>query len=424
MTQYEGWLDKKGHLLGFWHKRYCVVDDHLFNIFADKEKTKLKRTIELNFQTKIEINSNNGKFQFNIKYNNKIYYFAVKSENEYIEWLNILLQTAQPPNKGISRDMFENIAVLGRGYYGKVTLARYKETGQLVAIKSIHKKDLVDKQKVETVMAERAILTLCNNPFIVKLLFSFQSPSKFYLVLEYEKGGDVFHYLKKADQENVDMDVVKLVVAELAVALQYLHSKNIIYRDLKPENVLFCMDGHIKLTDFGISKVLSCRDEVTKTMCGTGEYLAPEVILGKEYSFSVDWWQLGILMYEMIVGRTPFKDDNNAVMYQKITNKRVGLFPIKDQDARELISHLLKKEPNERAGFEDIKNSGFFKDYNWETVENRGLQPTFIPKSISEEDVGNFDSAITKESVTESLVMPVSSYFAGFTYVAPSYEDE
>ena len=421
---FEGWLEKKGRVIGFWHKRFCTIDDNIFNIYSSDDKKKIKRTLELNIQTKVDIVQNNGKFQFNITSADKVYSFQARNETEYIEWLNHVLTAMHPTNTEIARDHFEDICVLGRGFYGKVTLARHKSTGKLVAIKSIHKRDLMDKNKVETVMAERTILAQCDSPFIVKLLFSFQTPSKFYLVLEYEQGGDLFNYIKRSDPSSVTNDTVKMIIAELALALNHLHQHNIIYRDLKPENVLFCKDGHIKLTDFGISKVLSDPNEVTRTLCGTSEYLAPEVIQGKDYSFAVDWWQLGTLMYELIVGRTPFGNDNRAIMYQNITSKRVGLFPVKDQAARELISHLLKKNPAERAGFEQIKHSNYFKDFDWDLAEARGIQPKYIPQSSSEEDVSNFDSEITKESPLDSIVMPVASYFNGFNYISPEYKSQ
>ena len=258
-----------------------------------------------------------------------------------------------------------------------------------------------------------------NSPFIVNLLCSFQTPSKFYLVIDFECGGDMFGYLKKTD--TITMNQVRLYVAEIAIALNHLHQMNIIYRDLKPENILLCKDGHLKLTDFGISKILSDPNETTKTLCGTPEYLAPEMIDGKEYSFSVDWWELGCFMYELIVGKAPFQDENRYNLFRNITNKNVHLFPVKDTNARKLIGHLLKKKPEERATFEDIKNSDFFQGFDWEACEQKRLDPPYIPETSSEDDLSNFDPQYTELPVAESLVMPIFERFENFAFSNPQF---
>lgn len=422
MCDIEGWLEKKGGFVGIWHKRFCTLHSGLFCIYKDSGKKQLTRTFKITKTSSVVVVDGKRSFCFSVTpEGDKTYHFQALNEEDEIKWLNNAIQ-ALYPDVGPKLEDFEPVAVIGRGFYGKVMLAKHKETGKLVAIKSIHKKELIEKNKVETVLVERDVLMKTNNPFIINLLCSFQTPSKFYFVLEYASGGDLFGYLKK--YENFPKSQVQLYIAELAIALNHLHQNNIIYRDLKPENVLFCADGHLKLTDFGISKILNDPNDTTRTLCGTSEYLAPEVIEGAEYSFAIDWWQLGCLMYEMYAGRTPFANENQSMMYRNITTRNVGLFPIKDPQAKELISVLLKKNPQERGGFEEIKNSEFFKGFDWDKCMRREIQPPYIPVSKSQDDLSNFDSTFTNEPTYDSNTMPVTERFDDFAFMDPKFVNE
>ena len=195
----------------------------------------------------------------------------------------------------LSMDAFEIVSVLGRGFFGKVMLVRYKATDALFAVKTVRKKGLVESKKQESVLLERNILMKVDNPFIVNLCFSFQTASKFYLGLEYVPGGELFFHMKKRGRW--PKSEVRLYVAEIALALDYLHSKKVVYRDLKPENLLLDERGHIKLTDFGLSAELTESDEKLEQVSGSIPYLAPEMVLRLGYSFPVDWWALGVLCY-------------------------------------------------------------------------------------------------------------------------------
>jgi serine/threonine protein kinase len=198
-------------------------------------------------------------------------------------------------------DEFDSISVIGRGNYGKVMLCQSKFTRERFAIKTVRKAVLLKSQKVHTVIRERQILEQVTSPFIVRLCFAFQTPSKFYLGLEYVPGGDLFHRLTDRTNPITPADA-RLYIAEIALALDYVHEAGVLYRDLKPENVLVCRDGHLKLTDFGLAKQMNAEEE-TATFCGTPEYVAPEMIRKENYSYAIDWWALGVLAFELVFRR-------------------------------------------------------------------------------------------------------------------------
>lgn len=415
MCDMEGYLDVRENVESSWHIRYCVLEPGLLSLYEDETKNCKLIEIEIDAATNISSNEENQKAQsFDIYITETVvFHFRTKSEELLILWLNKLMDQLYPAN-GVSINDFEIMSVLGRGSYGKVMLAKYKKTDELVAIKSIHKKLLIDRHQLSTVLTERDILMKCNCPYIIKLLFSFQSPSKFYLVLEYSSGGDLFHHLRKSGR--FQMSDIRIYVAEIAAALHHLHKNSIIYRDLKPENVLFCADGHLKLTDFGISKILKQNGDTTSTMCGTQEYIAPEEILGKPYSYGVDWWQLGILMYEVMAGHTPFANENQQILYKNIISRNVSLFPIRDPGAKALIGHLLKKDPNERAHFKDVMASPFFEGFDWSQIESHSCQCTYVPEEYSSDDFPNVDEDFTSERPMDSLVMPINQRIEGFSF--------
>ena len=415
----EGWLVKRSGIPHFWHKRYCVIESNCFYIYLDQQRQKMTNWFSITPKSQVALMESKKGLRFKITQpEGKDFAFQAKDEKEFHAWLNHILLLSIPENTEKINE-YEIISVLGRGFYGKVVLAKHKKTGKFCAIKSIHKKVLLDMKKVDTIMVERDILKSTKSPFIVSLLSSFQTPSKFYLVLEYVSGGDLFMHLTNNNNE-ISVDQIKLYIAELAVALEQLHKDHIIYRDLKPENVLICEDGHIKLTDFGISKMLNEKQSTTNTLCGTGEYLAPEVISGKGYTEAIDWWQLGILMYEMVVGKTPFADTNKSIMYSNIMNKNPNFFPIEDENARNLIAHLLRKDPAKRAGFEEIKNSKFFEGFDWTDMKSRDAY-MFPKDSSSSESLNNFNKKFTEEEAEDSDAMPVMEKFGDFEYVSPEF---
>lgn len=280
----------------------------------------------------------------------------------------------------LTMDNFKIISTLGKGYYGKVMLVEHKDTKALFALKSVHKSRLLKESKVQTVFSERNILIMSNHPFIVGIKFAFQNEKKIYLGLEYVSGGELFSLIERG--VGVPWKKVSFYVAEVALALDYLHSIGIVYRDLKLENVLLCEDGHIKLTDFGLSKCLGdeADDPTTSTFCGTSEYLAPEVVKNMQYGFEIDWWALGVFTYEFIFTVTPFYSKNTKTVYQNILTGQPKFPHGTNPVVIDFIKKMLTKDPAQRPTLNDIKSHPFFQGIDFDDLLMKKLDPPIKPK--------------------------------------------
>ena len=283
-------------------------------------------------------------------------------------------------------DDFELLKVVGKGSFGKVMQVRKKDTSRIYALKTIRKAHIISRSEVAHTLAERSVLAQINNPFIVPLKFTFQSPEKLYFVLAFVNGGELFHHLQK--EQRFDVNRSRFYTAELLCALECLHGFNVIYRDLKPENILLDYQGHIALCDFGLCKLDMKEEDRTNTFCGTPEYLAPELLMGKGYNKTVDWWTLGVLLYEMLTGLPPFYDENTNEMYRKILSEPLH-FPGADvvpPAAKDLLTKLLNRDPAERLGANggaEIKAHPFFHAIDWRKLLQRKYEPTFKPYVVS-----------------------------------------
>lgn len=281
---------------------------------------------------------------------------------------------------------FELLKVVGKGSFGKVMQVRKKDTNRIYALKTIRKAHIISRSEVAHTLAERSVLAQINNPFIVPLKFTFQSPEKLYFVLAFVNGGELFHHLQK--EHRFDVNRSRFYTAELLCALECLHGFNVIYRDLKPENILLDYQGHIALCDFGLCKLDMKDEDRTNTFCGTPEYLAPELLMGQGYNKTVDWWTLGVLLYEMLTGLPPFYDENTNEMYRKILSEPLH-FPgpeIVPPAAKDLLSKLLTRNPEERLGANgsaEIKAHPFFHAIDWRKLLQRKYEPTFKPNVVS-----------------------------------------
>ncbi|KAG5360828.1 Serine/threonine-protein kinase gad8 [Yarrowia sp. B02] len=337
--------------------------------------------------------------------------------------LKITVDYKPTPKSQLSMQSFELLKVLGKGTFGKVMMVRKKDTHQIYAIKSIYKHYIISTDEVAHTLAERTVLAQIRNPFIVPLKFSFQSPEKLYLGLAFVNGGELFYHLQR--ERFFDLNRARFYTAELLCALECLHDYNIVYRDLKPENILLDYMGHIVLCDFGLCKLNMTSDERTNTRCGTPEYMSPEILLNKGYNKSVDWWTLGVLLYEMLTGLPPFYSDNHNKMYQRILNDPLRFPQGMDPTAVDIITGLLQREPSERlgaGGAQEIKAHPFFKDIDWNRLLAKKYSAPFKPRVLDPTDTSNFDrdytSMVPQDSVTNDYLSDsVQKQFGGWTYL-------
>ncbi|KAI9839248.1 MAG: hypothetical protein M1819_003242 [Sarea resinae] len=342
--------------------------------------------------------------------------------------LRIGVEFVENRQRSLKIEDFELLKVVGKGSFGKVMQVRKMDTHRIYALKTIRKAHIISRSEVAHTLAERSVLAQINNPFIVPLKFSFQSPEKLYLVLAFVNGGELFHHLQK--EQRFDINRSRFYTAELLCALECLHGFNVIYRDLKPENILLDYSGHIALCDFGLCKLDMKDEDRTNTFCGTPEYLAPELLLGQGYTKTVDWWTLGVLLYEMLTGLPPFYDENTNEMYRKILTEPLH-FPgpeIVPPAAKDLLIKLLDRNPNTRMGANgaaEIKAQAFFRDIDWRKLLQRRYEPTFKPNVVDALDTANFDREFTSEAPTDSYVegpglsSTMQQQFAGWSYNRP-----
>ncbi|KAJ3216024.1 hypothetical protein HK099_006094 [Clydaea vesicula] len=341
--------------------------------------------------------------------------------------VQLMFQTVT--SSSLSVDDFVFLKLLGKGSFGKVLQVRKKDTGRIYAMKILVKRDIVERQEIQHTISERNVLVQASSPFLVSLKFSFQTPEKLYLVLDYINGGELFFHLQK--ESSFTISRAKFYTQELIAAISHLHLNNIVYRDLKPENILLDSTGHICLVDFGLSKENIKFDDKTHTFAGTAEYLAPEVLAGQGYNKAVDWWALGILFYEMTTGLPPFYSENTNLMYNRILTSPLT-FPDNNPDftdaAKSLCLGLLERDPRRRLGggiedADEIKRHVFFDGVDWEKVNSKRYTPPFKPHVESSEDTRNISPEFTNTMPvdTPSQDAPISETlqknFEGFSYI-------
>ncbi|KAI7883023.1 Pkinase-domain-containing protein [Lichtheimia hyalospora FSU 10163] len=316
---------------------------------------------------------------------------------------------------------FDRLCVLGRGAFGKVYLVQHHTSRSLYAMKVLKKASL--RLHVNHIKTEREILEQVHHPFIVQLYYAFQTSDELHMILEYAMGGELFRYLDQAGTFTESM--ASFYAAELVLALSHLHSLGIIYRDLKPENCLLDKSGHILLTDFGLSK--TSLDGKTNTICGTVEYMAPEVLAGLKYDYTVDWWSLGILIYDMLTGSPPYKGKDRDETMHLIMSKNVVMPYYFSSEAKDLVAKLLRKNPHLRLGarrkdMKTILSHDFFRDMDWAALLDRRVEPPIIPIITNPAAAENFDSMFTSEPITTTSTEIPSPFafdhFRNFSYVA------
>jgi hypothetical protein len=317
-----------------------------------------------------------------------------------------------------------------------------QQSWEPLAMKMLSKAHVVARRQVEHTQAERAILESVDHPYLLRLRFAFQTPSTLFLITPFLPGGELFHHLRLAGRFSEDL--ARFYAGEVVLGLGHLHGLDIVYRDLKPENILLDAEGHIKLTDFGLSKVLAGPRDSTRTFCGTPEYLSPEVIEGRPHGKAVDWWALGILLWEMLAGAAPFTHANTQTLYTLIRAARLDFPPHFSPAACMLLSQLLQRDPEERpydAGA--IREASFFEGLDWGALAARSLPPPWAPVVNSPDDcttnfdheslpsggggghqplsVSNISLPFDEAAVVASSAAAASARFEGFTYAPPVF---
>ncbi|XP_063079641.1 protein kinase C, eta, b isoform X2 [Engraulis encrasicolus] len=335
--------------------------------------------------------------------------------------------TPRTPRIGL-RD-FTFLQVLGKGSFGKVMLASMHSSERVYAVKMLKKDVILQDDDVEATMIEKRVLALAHtHPYLTQLYYCFQTTDRLFFVMEFVNGGDLMFHIQRS--RRFDEARARFYAAEVTCALIYLHSKGIIYRDLKLDNVLLDKDGHCKLADFGMCKENVFRGDLTTTFCGTPDYIAPEIIEEKAYGHSVDWWALGVLLYEMLSGHAPFEAETEDELFECIRRDTVVYSSWLSSEAEDILKGLLTKDPEyrlgcvEREGGEDaIMSHAFFSGLDWNSLKKRGIEPPFKPKIKSLEDVSNFDPDFTQE---EPTLTPIEDGpflgnldFKDFSFTAP-----
>ncbi|KMQ91902.1 serine threonine-protein kinase n isoform x5 [Lasius niger] len=331
---------------------------------------------------------------------------------------------------GMTLENFRLLSVLGRGHFGKVILSQYRNTGEYFAIKALKKGDIIARDEVESLLSEKRIFEVANttrHPFLVNLFACFQTEAHVCFVMEYAAGGDLMMHIH-ADVFGEPRAV--FYSACVVLGLQYLHENRIIYRDLKLDNLLLDTEGYVKIADFGLCKEGMGYGDRTGTFCGTPEFLAPEVLTETSYTRAVDWWGLGVLIFEMLVGESPFPGDDEEEVFDSIVNDEVRYPRFLSLEAIAIMRRLLRKNPDRRLGSserdaEDVKKQAFFRHIAWDDLLLRRVKPPFVPVIHSVEDVSNFDEEFTSEKpqlTPPKDPRPLSDLeqglFKDFTYMA------
>lgn len=448
-----GWLNKKGEYIQTWRKRFFVLySDGAFNGYREEPTSEMIQYSNGKFENTFTVKNSaviapgdstkfvvrcgqraNGE---NLGNNFVERNFQAKSEVERDSWVNAIKAVNEQPadihdrfsdmeidepdeymsrlaqpqlyKKKYTLDDFEKLKLVGKGTFGNVILVYEKSDPNKTrkALKLIDKQLIRQKDETEHTRNESKVLSITNHPFLIKLHCAFTTSKSLCLVMEFAAGGEIYTHLARCNSFPISR--CRFYGAEIVSAFAYLHSKNIVYRDLKLENLLLDKDGHIKLTDFGLCKILNS-EGTTNTFCGTPEYLAPEVIDDNIYGMSVDWWSFGVVLHEMIVGRLPFPQwENHEDLYDAICNDNLSELPPRvPPDAGNLLRQLLRKRPEDRLGFRtdatEVMEHPFFATINFAALERKEIQPEFVPNIRDEDDVQHFDLEFTQQSFTRLL---------------------
>jgi len=315
---------------------------------------------------------------------------------------------------------FKTIRVIGKGSFGKVFLVRHIGEGAIYAMKVLKKENIVKRNQVEHTRTERSVLGYVRHPFVVGLHAAFQTREKLFFVLDYCAGGELFCHLQKLGKFAEPR--ARFYTAELVLALAHVHALGVVYRDLKPENVLLDARGHVRLTDFGLSKEgVTAHAKGAHSFCGTPEYLAPEILARRGHGRAVDWWSLGALLYEMLTGLPPFYSRDREKLFEGIKHGELAYPSYLSRDARAILEALLHRDPTRRLGSgpgdaDDIKGHAFFAKVDWDALLDGGVAVPWEPTVVGSLDTSQFD----REFTSLPIHSPPSRGGAGGRYDAPA----
>jgi len=463
MATKTGYLIKEGGGIKTWKKRWCVLKNNVIYYSKAMDASSEIGAIRLEKVDPNRVFASNRKLKkysglcFEVPTPERTYYLVTSSEKERDEWIEALRSSineriqsgrrdtysdedpASPGEeanvKPIGPDDFELLYLIGKGSFGKVFQVRKKDTGRIYAMKVLNKQHILENKEMEHTKAEKNILQKLIHPFLVNLNYSFQTPERLFFIMDYVNGGELFTHLQREGRFSPER--VKFYAAEIILGLEYLHNSGIIYRDLKPENILLNAEGHIRLTDFGISKEgLVADNATTQTLCGTPDYLAPEILTGNPYTKMVDWWSFGCLVYGMTFGIPPFEADNMNLLFNKILYDAIKFpsQPSADDSTKNFILALLERDTNKRLGAPAIKKHGYFRDVDFEAIISLEVSPPFKPGVKGPEDVSMVDPIFLNEKAVlddgpaapapggkkQPITNDIPSDFDGFTFVQPT----
>eukprot|EP01013_Petalomonas_cantuscygni_P017887 TRINITY_DN35165_c0_g1_i1.p1 TRINITY_DN35165_c0_g1~~TRINITY_DN35165_c0_g1_i1.p1 ORF type:complete len:453 (+),score=106.69 TRINITY_DN35165_c0_g1_i1:144-1502(+) len=437
-----GYLEKKGGFVPkFKHRFFELKGTEL--TYKEKPDTEQLGVIKLTKGTKVEAGTKNT-ITISGTHLRRAYQLQAPDEAEAKSWFSHLTSavsasttTPAPPADGgvdvvtllhedgglglqpgvkVDLNSFELISVIGRGSFGKVMRVAIKGDPERrpLAMKVMRKDVVVREDMVDNTKREKQILQTISHPFIVKLHFAFQTREFLYLVLDLLSGGELFFHLKGTGRFSVRRAL--LYTAEIVSALTHLHDMDIVYRDLKPENIVLDADGHACLTDFGLAKC-DISKSLAQTFCGTPEYLAPEVLRCQPHGRGVDWWSLGCVLYEMLVGLPPFYSENVNEMYDLILKKPLTFPENVPPDARDLIARWLDRDPAKRLiDGAEAKRHPFFKDIDWERLDRKGYEPEFKPAQGTTYVDAEFTSEVAGMSLVQAATKVDEANWTGFTF--------
>jgi serine/threonine protein kinase len=429
----KGWADKRGSLFTGWKRRYFVLQGSVLSYWTNPNG-RLRGEIDLRKASSImETEKFKKEAEITISYPKRRYYIRFPLNADRGDWMSALKaaqsnQTEMPgPGDSICIADFEIIREIKSGIVLTLQLVRCRRDGKLYLMKTTSKALLAASEEIEEIEIEQEVLNQTVHPFLVGARFTFQTPTQFIQIVDYLPGGDLFDRLQS--EGRFPEWRTRVYAAEVLLGLAHLHSMGLAHRDLKPENILIDHDGHLKLIGFKFVKTgMLTRFETTKTFCGTAEYLAPEVVRREPYTKAVDWWSFGVLIYELLIGSSPFYGENQARIFTAIQSDPVEFTPGISATARDLILKLLDRNPKTRLGtmgHVDVMRHPFFASVNWEDVQNKRIVTGWTPTIGASLDISHSDDEVAKKEApgphkTRVVEAGVESAFEGFTMTAPT----